>query len=47
LGEYDYVVINDDVDECFFDRVLEVLDAEEMRRTRKGWADPFVRELMG
>ena len=45
-AEYDYVVINDDVDECF-DRVREVLDAERMRRTRQTGLIPFVRELMG
>ncbi len=45
-AEYDYVVINDDVAECF-DRVREVLDAERMRRTRQTGLIPFVRELMG
>ena len=45
-AEYDYVVINDDVDECF-ERVREVLDAERMRRTRQTGLIPFVRELMG
>ena len=45
-AEYDYVVINDDVNECF-DRVREVLDAERMRRTRQTGLIPFVRELMG
>jgi len=45
-AEYDYVVINDDVDECF-DRVRDVLDAERMRRTRQTGLIPFVRELMG
>ena len=45
-AEYDFVVINDDVDECF-DRVCEVLDAERMRRTRQTGLIPFVRELMG
>jgi len=45
-AEYDYVVINDDVDECF-ERVYEVLDAERMRRTRQTGLIPFVRELMG
>ncbi len=44
-AEYDYVVINDNVDECF-DRVREVLDAERMRRTRQTGLIPFVRELM-
>jgi guanylate kinase len=45
-AEYDYVVINDDVNECFA-RVCEVLDAERMRRTRQTGLIPFVRELMG
>ena len=45
-AEYDYVVINDNVDECF-ERVCEVLDAERMRRTRQTGLIPFVRELMG
>lgn len=45
-AEYDYVVINDDVHECF-ERVREVLDAERMRRTRQTGLIPFVRELMG
>ena len=44
-AEYDYVVINDDIEECF-DRVREVLDAERMRRTRQTGLIPFVRELM-
>lgn len=44
-AEYDYVVINDNVDECF-DRVIKVLDAERMRRTRQTGLIPFVRELM-
>ena len=44
-AEYDYVVINDNVDECF-ERVREVLDAERMRRTRQTGLIPFVRELM-
>lgn len=45
-AEYDYVVINDDVNECF-ERVTEVLDAERMRRTRQTGLIAFVRELMG
>jgi len=45
-AEYDYVVINDDVSECFA-RVREVLDAERMRRKRQTGLIPFVRELMG
>ena len=45
-AEYDYVVINDDVEACF-GKVREVLDAERMRRTRQTGLIPFVRELMG
>lgn len=45
-AEYDYVVINDSVEECFA-RVCEILDAERMRRTRQTGLIPFVRELMG
>ncbi len=44
-AEYDYVVINDDINECF-DRVREILDAERMRRKRQTGLIPFVRELM-
>ena len=45
-AEYDYVVINDDVDQCFV-KVREILHAERMRRTRQTGLIPFVRELMG
>ena len=45
-AEYDYVVINDDVDECFV-KVREILHAERMKRTRQTGLIPFVRELMG
>ena len=45
-AEYDYVVINDDVDECFT-KVREILHAERMKRTRQTGLIPFVRELMG
>ncbi|MFN2098791.1 guanylate kinase [Altererythrobacter sp. MF3-039] len=44
-AEYDYVVINDDVDQCFV-KVREILHAERMRRTRQTGLIPFVRELM-
>ena len=43
-AEYDYVVINDDVDECFV-KVRGILHAERMRRTRQTGLIPFVREL--
>ena len=45
-AEYDYVVVNDDVDACFV-KVREILHAERMRRTRQTGLIPFVRELMG
>ena len=44
-AEYDYVVINDDVDECYR-QVREILNAERRRRTRQTGLIPFVRELM-
>ncbi len=44
-AEYDYVVVNDDVDQCF-EKVREILHAERMRRTRQTGLIPFVRELM-
>ncbi|MBA4764510.1 MULTISPECIES: guanylate kinase [Alphaproteobacteria] len=43
---YDYVVINEDVNDCFA-KVREILDAERMRRQRQTGLIPFVRELMG
>lgn len=42
---YDYVVINDDIDECFA-KVLQILAAERMRRARQTGLIGFVRELM-
>ena len=45
-AEYDYVVINDNVDACFT-KVREILHAERMKRTRQTGLIPFVRELMG
>ena len=45
-AEYDYVVINDDMDACFA-QICEILHAERMRRKRQTGLIPFVRELMG
>ncbi|MBA4164267.1 MAG: guanylate kinase [Erythrobacter sp.] len=42
---YDYVVINDDIDEAF-GKVREILAAERMRRQRQTGLIGFVRELM-
>ncbi len=45
-AEYDYVVVNDDVDACFV-KVREILHAERMKRNRQTGLIPFVRGLMG
>lgn len=42
---YDYVVVNDDIDECF-DKVRRILAAERMRRARQTGLIGFVRTLM-
>ena len=42
---YDYVVINDDIDECFA-KVVQILAAERLRRARQTGLVGFVRELM-
>lgn len=45
-AEYKYVVINDDIDDCFA-KIREILHAERMLRRRQTGMIPFVRELMG
>ncbi len=42
---YDYVVINDDVEECY-ELVSEILHAERMKRARQTGLIGFVRGLM-
>ena len=42
---YDYVVVNDHIDECFA-RVVQILAAERLRRARQTGLVGFVRELM-
>lgn len=42
---YDYVVINDSIDDCF-DRVRTILHAERLRRERQTGLVDFARELM-
>ncbi len=44
-AEYEYVVINNDLDACYA-KVSEILAAERMRRQRQTGLIPFVRELM-
>lgn len=41
---YDYVLINDDVEACF-DKVLQILTAERMKRRRQKGLIGFVRDL--
>ena len=41
---YDYVVVNDDIDNCF-ERVRTILHAERLRRARQTGLLDFVREL--
>ncbi len=43
---YDYVVVNDDIDVCF-EKVVQILAAERMRRARQTGLIGFVRGLMG
>jgi len=42
---YDYVVVNEDLDECY-DLVRQILAAERMRRKRQTGLIPFVRGLL-
>ncbi|KLE34762.1 guanylate kinase [Aurantiacibacter luteus] len=42
---YDFVVVNDDIDECFA-KVRTILDAERMRRARQTGLVDFTRGLM-
>jgi len=42
---YDYVIINDDVNDCFA-KVHAILEAERMKRQRQSGLIPFVRGLM-
>lgn len=41
---YDYVVVNDDIESCF-DKVVQILAAERLRRARQTGLIGFVREL--
>jgi guanylate kinase len=42
---YDYVLVNDDIDECFA-KVVQILAAERMHRARQTGLIGFTRELM-
>jgi guanylate kinase len=43
-AEYDYVLINDDLDRCL-SRIRTILAAERLRWTRQAWVFPLVRSL--
>jgi len=45
-AEYEYVLVNRDVDECL-GQVREIVSAERSRRVRQTWLNPFVRSLIG
>lgn len=45
-SDYDYVVVNDDIDRCF-EKVRRILDAERLRRERQTGLVNFVRQLTG
>jgi len=45
-AEYDYVLINDDPDDCA-DRVRMILEAERMKASRRVGLSEFVRTLIG
>jgi guanylate kinase len=45
-AEYDYVLINEDADECAF-RVHTILEAERMKASRRTGLHDFVRSLIG
>ena len=44
-GEYDYVLINEDMDSCL-EEVQTIIDAERMRRDRRPYLFDFVRRLV-
>jgi guanylate kinase len=44
FAEYDYIVINHDIDEAYAE-VLSVLRAERLKRERRSGLTAFVREL--
>jgi guanylate kinase len=44
-AEYDYVVINDDLDRCFND-IRSILEAERLKRTRRPAIEDFANSLI-
>lgn len=44
-AEYDYVIVNEDVDESL-DQLRAIIKAERIRRKRQMWLGPFVKALV-
>ena len=44
-AEYDYVIINDDIDAARLREVRAILAAERLKRERQPWISAFVRTL--
>jgi guanylate kinase len=44
--EYDYVIINDDIEKAFA-QVCAILGVERLKRERQPWISTFVRQLLG
>ena len=44
-AEYDYVIVNEDVNEAL-DEIKSIVIAERMKRRRQHWLQPFVRALI-
>ena len=45
-AEYEYVIVNNDTDDCLA-QVRAILAAERLKRVRQGALDAFVRQLVG
>ncbi len=45
-AEYDYVLVNDDLEATFTD-LEKIISAERLRRSRQPWLDGFTKRLMG
>ncbi len=43
-AEYDYVLVNDDVEVCA-EQLQKIIEVERLRRTRQNWLADFVRDL--
>jgi guanylate kinase len=44
-AEYDYVIVNEDLDEAM-KQLRTIVDAEHMKRRRQLWLGPFVKQLI-